>query len=104
MFDAGTLDWVAEIPPHQRSLCGHPPIRAGERVGVSKAARLYLPAMKLSLDTRHVGSTGVVRCAGRIVAGPEVQGLREHVTELIPQTQSIVLQLSGVSFLDSSGM
>ncbi len=60
--------------------------------------------MKLTLETRHVGSTSVVRCTGRIVAGDEVQVLRERVTELIAESQNIVLHLSGVSFLDSSGM
>jgi anti-anti-sigma factor len=79
-------------------------VPTGEVMGASKPARLYLPAMKLTLETRHVGSTSVVRCTGRIVAGDEVQVLRKRVTELIAESQNIVLQLAGISFLDSSGM
>jgi anti-anti-sigma factor len=56
------------------------------------------------VDIRHVRSTVVVRCSGRIVAGPEVQLLRDRVADLLLETKTIVLQLSEVSFLDSSGM
>lgn len=60
--------------------------------------------MNLALDRRHVRDTCIVTCTGRIVAGAETQYLREQVTELTLESRFIILQLAGVSFLDSSGM
>jgi len=65
---------------------------------------LYLAAMNLSLDRRHVRDACIVTCTGRIVAGAETQYLREQVTELTLESRCIILQLAGVSFLDSSGL
>ena len=61
-------------------------------------------AVELTVSARHLGNTIILTCAGRIVAGPEVRYLDQQVTELIPESRSIVLQLSKVVFLDSSGM
>src|SRR5271168_4009962 len=60
--------------------------------------------MRLSLDTREVGRVTIVRCNGRIVAGGESESLREHVTWLLRDRRSIVLDLGEVGFIDSSGL
>lgn len=60
--------------------------------------------MRLSLDTREVGRVTIVRCNGRIVAGGESESLREHVIWLLRDRRSIVLDLSEVGFIDSSGL
>jgi anti-sigma B factor antagonist len=60
--------------------------------------------MRLSLDTRQVGRVTIVRCNGRIVAGPEGESLRAHVTWLLRDRRAIVLHLGDVGFIDSSGL
>lgn len=60
--------------------------------------------MLLSLDTREVGRVTIVRCHGRIVAGSESDSLRAHVAWLLHSRRSIVLNLGGVGFIDSSGL
>jgi anti-sigma B factor antagonist len=60
--------------------------------------------MPLSLDTREVGRVTVVQCNGRIVAGRESDALRAHVTWLLRDRRSIVLDLREVGFIDSSGL
>jgi anti-anti-sigma factor len=60
--------------------------------------------LQLSLDTREVGRVTIVRCNGRIVAGPECDSLREHVAWLLRDRRSIVLHLGDVGFVDSSGL
>ena len=46
----------------------------------------------------------VVRCAGRMVAGPETDAVRERIKELLPADKHVVLHLGEVSFMDSSGL
>jgi anti-sigma B factor antagonist len=46
----------------------------------------------------------VVDCAGRIVFGEESAELRETVKKLIAQSRRIVLNLAGVSYIDSGGL
>ena len=60
--------------------------------------------MRLTLETRDVGRVTIVRCKGRIVAGPETEALRAHVTHLLRDRRSIVLHLGEVVFIDSSGL
>jgi len=60
--------------------------------------------MPLSLDTRSVGDTTIVRCCGRIVAGGEIDFLRDHVSGLLQEHKDIVLHLGDVIFIDSSGL
>ena len=60
--------------------------------------------MPLSLNTRVVGNVTIIRCGGRIVAGPEADGLRRHVSALLPDCREIVLHLGNVAFIDSTGM
>jgi anti-sigma B factor antagonist len=56
------------------------------------------------MNTRPVGDVIVVRCNGRLVAGPEVQSLQSHVRSLLPEVRTVILQLEQVSFVDSSGL
>ena len=60
--------------------------------------------MRLSLNTREVGSVTIVCCNGRIVSGGESDALREHVAWLLRDRRSIVLHLGEVTFVDSSGL
>ncbi|HUO25674.1 MAG TPA: anti-sigma factor antagonist [Candidatus Aquilonibacter sp.] len=60
--------------------------------------------MPLRMDSRPVGDVIVVRCDGRIVAGPEVQSLQFHLEKISPKHHDVVLQMERVEFVDSSGL
>ena len=60
--------------------------------------------MNLSLETRDVGRVTIVRCKGRLVAGGEVEALREHIAWILRDRRAIVLHLGEVVFIDSSGL
>jgi anti-sigma B factor antagonist len=60
--------------------------------------------VQLKLSTRTVDDILVVDCAGRIVFGEESAELRETVKKLIAQSRRIVLNLAGVSYIDSGGL
>ena len=60
--------------------------------------------MKLSLETRDVGRVTIVCCKGRLVAGGEVEALREHIAYLLRDRRNIILHLGEVAFIDSSGL
>jgi len=60
--------------------------------------------VRLSLNIREVGEVTVIRCSGRIVAGPEAESLRKNITKLTEDRRDIVLHLGEVVFVDSSGL
>lgn len=60
--------------------------------------------MRLTLETRDVGRVTIVRCKGRLVAGPEVEALRTHIAWVLRDRRSIVLHLGEIVFVDSSGL
>ena len=60
--------------------------------------------MRLEIQSRIVGDVGVVNCAGRIVAGSEVQALHDHLHLSLTETPVVVVHLGEVVFIDSSGI
>lgn len=60
--------------------------------------------MRLEIESRLVGEVAVMRCSGRLVAGPEVEALQDKLKQALPQTPGIVLQLANLGFVDSSGL
>jgi len=60
--------------------------------------------MQLKLSTRTVGGVLIVDCAGRIVFGEESAYLRDMVKKLIAEKKQIVMNLSGVNYIDSGGL
>ena len=60
--------------------------------------------MNLQLKSRWVGEVLVLQCAGRIVAGPEVDALQQTIRQELEQQPNIVLQMADVQFIDSSGL
>jgi anti-sigma B factor antagonist len=58
---------------------------------------------ELKIDVEKTPSETIVRCAGRITSGTS-ELLRSAVRPLIPDTPRIVIDLTNVSFLDSSGL
>jgi len=60
--------------------------------------------LKLSLETRNLGDVVVVYCQGRIVYRDEAAALSRVVGELLEPGRKVVLDLSGVSLMDSAGI
>lgn len=58
----------------------------------------------LKLSTRLVDGIIVLDCDGRIIFGDETTALREAVKDLLKETSQIVLNLGGVSYIDSGGL
>ena len=60
--------------------------------------------LKLSLETRNRGDVVIVHCQGRIVYRDEAAALSSLVGELLQDGSRVVLDLSGVSSMDSAGI
>lgn len=60
--------------------------------------------MQLRLSTRTMDGVLIVDCGGRIVFGEESGYLRDTVKKLIAEKHNIVLNLSGVNYIDSGGL
>src|SRR6266581_8126589 len=60
--------------------------------------------LKLSLETRNRGDVIIVHCQGRIVYRDEAAALSRVVGEVLQQARKLVLDLSGVSSIDSAGI
>ena len=60
--------------------------------------------LQLQLQQRYVGDVFVLQCAGRIVAGQEVEILHETIRRELAQQPHVVLQMADVQFIDSSGL
>lgn len=60
--------------------------------------------MSLKVETRQSDGVTVVSCQGRIVLGEESAGMRETLKRALTSSRQLVLDLSGVSYIDSSGL
>jgi anti-sigma B factor antagonist len=60
--------------------------------------------MSLSIASRSLGDISVLACTGRIVEGAEAAALEASVKKLLPWQPYIVLDLGGVTFVDSCGL
>jgi anti-sigma B factor antagonist len=58
---------------------------------------------RLSVDVERDGTTAVVRCGGKLVAGVN-DFLYTEVHRLIPESNRIVLDLTELSYMDSMGL
>jgi anti-sigma B factor antagonist len=61
------------------------------------------PAPELNLETIRTPEEITVRCTGRITSATSAQ-FQTTVRSLLPETKSIVLDLTDVSHMDSSGL
>jgi anti-anti-sigma factor len=60
--------------------------------------------LKLSLETRNRGDVMIVHCQGRIVYRDEAAALSRLVGKVLENGGKVVLDLSGVSSIDSAGI
>jgi len=58
---------------------------------------------KLTLVTSSEGDATIVRCTGKLVAG-STSMLKAEIRNLIPASKRIVLDLTELSYMDSSGL
>ena len=62
-----------------------------------------VPASRLKLDVHTTEDATVVRLSGRLTRD-DAATFKEQVKGLIPQTKRLVLDLSEVAYMDSSGL
>ena len=60
--------------------------------------------MALKISNKTANGVTVVYCSGRIVFGEETASLRETVKNLLAENRQLVLNLGGVSYIDSGGL
>jgi anti-sigma B factor antagonist len=60
--------------------------------------------MSLDIETRFCGNVAIIQCTGRIVAGEEAQSLETAFQTAIREFHRIVLNVAGVTRLDSTGL
>jgi anti-sigma B factor antagonist len=61
--------------------------------------------MALRIDTKEAGGVTVVTVAGRVTLGDESNQMRTMIKELLAQGKKrLVLDLGGVSYIDSAGL
>src|SRR6202034_2696595 len=60
--------------------------------------------LKLSLETRNRGDVMIVHCQGRIVYRDEAAALSRLVSEILQNGGKVILDLTGVSSIDSAGI
>lgn len=60
--------------------------------------------MPLELKARSVAGSSVISCSGRIVLGDESAKLRHVVKEALSESNQVVLDLGGVTHIDSTGL
>lgn len=60
--------------------------------------------MPLTIESRRVGYITVIDCVGRLVAGEDSAALNSKVRSCIDNHVDVVVNLHGVSFIDSSGL
>ena len=68
---------------------------------VCREARNQVP---LTLKSRFVGNVYVIRCAGSLVLGAEAKALGDLLEERTPEFSRYVLNLEGLTRLDSIGV
>ena len=61
-------------------------------------------AVTLKISTRDQDGVAVITCSGRIVFGDEATMLRDEVKKTLTQSKNIVINLGGVSYIDSGGL
>jgi anti-sigma B factor antagonist len=79
-----------------------PHVKAGQKEAVM-SSNPAAPAPELKIETERTPTEATVRCTGRITSFTS-DSLKSTVRPLIPESKCVVLDLTNVSFLDSSGL
>lgn len=60
--------------------------------------------MNLKIETRVADGVTIVSCSGRIMFGDEANALRDALKNVVSSTRHVVLDFSGVTYIDSGGL
>ena len=60
--------------------------------------------MSLSLKTQRSGGIVIITCNGRLVEGGESSELQQKIDALLDECPYVILDLTGIDFIDSSGL
>ncbi|MGH9502321.1 MAG: STAS domain-containing protein [Terriglobales bacterium] len=60
--------------------------------------------MPLKIETDISGDVVILYCSGRLVFGDETAAFRERINHILLGTAEIVLNLSGLEYIDSGGL
>jgi anti-sigma B factor antagonist len=60
--------------------------------------------MDLKFEKRLVDGVPIVTCQGRIMFGEEAKALRDFLKQSLGEVPRMVLNLSGVTYIDSGGL
>src|SRR5881275_3604801 len=60
--------------------------------------------MNLKIETHVADGVTVISCHGRIMFGEEATSLRDTLKKVLSSNRLIVLNLSGVTYIDSGGL
>jgi len=60
--------------------------------------------MTLKADTRVENGVTIVTCNGRITFGDEAMALRDSLKKILATSRQVILNLSGVTYIDSGGL
>ncbi len=60
--------------------------------------------MNLKVEKRRVDGVTIVSCQGRIMFGDEANALRDFLKQVLTETPRMVLNLAGVTYIDSGGL
>lgn len=60
--------------------------------------------LKLDLETRVIDNVVVLYCKGRFTYRDEAAAFSKKISELLPQTRQIVVELGGLEIIDSAGL
>jgi anti-sigma B factor antagonist len=60
--------------------------------------------LSLRLQTSQLGDVAIIFCRGRIIFRKEAEALSHAVDAVLPQSKHIILELQGVTAIDSAGM
>ncbi len=62
-----------------------------------------LPASGLKIQVSTEGNSAVVTCNGRLTMGAAAN-FKSHLKKLVKESRRVVIDLSGVTYMDSSGL
>jgi anti-sigma B factor antagonist len=60
--------------------------------------------MQLKMETHISGEVLILHCTGRLVYGDETAAFRDRVKQMLLGTNQIVVNLSGIEYIDSAGL
>jgi len=60
--------------------------------------------MNLKMESRVANGVTIISCQGRVLFGEEAAALRQELKRALNASNHVVLNLSGVSYIDSGGL